>query len=79
MPKNRQFSGIGSELRADDVRVSSSPRQIKNNWRKEKKTLTQIQQSLIGATAPENLHGEIKKFKPSHLVIVMPADLAQSR
>jgi hydrogenase 3 maturation protease len=30
---------------------------------------------FIGATAPENLTGEIKKFKPDHLIIIDAADL----
>ena len=30
---------------------------------------------FIGATAPENLTGEIKKFRPTHLIIIDAADL----
>jgi len=31
-------------------------------------------QVFLGATAPENFTGEIKKFKPSHLFIIDAAD-----
>ena len=31
---------------------------------------------FLGATAPENLTGEIKKYKPSHLLIIDAADTA---
>jgi hydrogenase 3 maturation protease len=32
---------------------------------------------FYGATAPENLTGEIKKFQPSHLIIIDSADVGQ--
>ncbi len=65
--------GIGSELRADDVAGVLVAKQIKKLAAKEK-NLTKFK-VFIGATAPENLTGEIKKFKPSHLIIVDAADL----
>ena len=32
---------------------------------------------FIGATAPENLTGEIKKYNPTHIIIIDSADLGQ--
>jgi len=65
--------GVGSELRGDDVAGllvaeylrKSSPKNIK------KKKL----KVFFGSTAPENLTGEIKKFKPGCLIVVDSADL----
>jgi hydrogenase 3 maturation protease len=68
--------GIGSELRGDDAAGIITARKI------EKLTSKKIPQSqlkvFIGETAPENLTGEIKKFQPSHLIIIDSADLGNS-
>jgi hydrogenase 3 maturation protease len=60
--------GIGSDLRGDDAAGIIVAQQI------EKIKLSPKIKILIGATAPENLTGEIKKFKPSHLLIIDSAD-----
>jgi hydrogenase 3 maturation protease len=65
--------GIGSELRADDVAGILVARRIKKLAAK-KKNLTRFK-VFIGATAPENLTGEIKRFQPAHLIIIDSADL----
>jgi hydrogenase 3 maturation protease len=65
--------GVGSELRADDVAGILVAQRIKK-LTGDKKTGPEIE-TFIGATAPENLTGEIKRFHPSHLVIVDAADL----
>lgn len=65
--------GIGSELRADDVAGILVAKQIKKLAAK-KKNLTRFK-VFIGATAPENLTGEIKRFQPAHLIIIDSADL----
>jgi hydrogenase 3 maturation protease len=55
--------GIGSDLRADDgagVLVAEALRKRKSRTCKV----------FIGGTAPENLTGEIRKFQPTHLIIV---------
>ncbi len=60
--------GIGSDLRGDDaagIRVTAQIEKII----KRKKTPLGLK-FFIGATAPENLTGEIKKFQPSHLIII---------
>ncbi len=65
--------GIGSELRADDVAGILVAQRIQE-LTADKKTDPRIE-TFIGATAPENLTGEIKRFAPTHLIIVDAADL----
>lgn len=60
--------GIGSDLRGDDVAGIIATKQIEKII-KQKKTPAEVK-FFIGATAPENLTGEIKKFQPSHLIII---------
>lgn len=59
---------IGSELRCDDVAGSLVGQQL------SQKCAAAIQQGklavFMGETAPENLTGEIKRFAPTHLLIV---------
>jgi hydrogenase 3 maturation protease len=57
---------IGSDLRADDAAALLVARALKGAPRKKKHGF----KIFIGETAPENLTGEIKKFKPSHVLIV---------
>jgi hydrogenase 3 maturation protease len=62
--------GIGSELRADDVAgllVAEELKKIKDLKLKV----------FIGSTAPENLTGEIIKYKPTHIIIVDSVDTDQ--
>jgi len=62
--------GIGSELRADDVAgllVAGELKKIKNLKLKV----------FLGSTAPENLTGEIIKYKPTHIIIVDSVDTDQ--
>lgn len=61
--------GVGAELRGDDAVGESIAREVK---RKCKKPQVKV---FFGATAPENLTGEIKKFHPTHVVIIDAADL----
>ena len=58
--------GVGSELRGDDGAGLLVADKLKSKNSKVK--------ILIGGTAPENLTGEIKRLKPSHLIIVDSAD-----
>lgn len=63
---------IGSELRGDDaagVLVGESILK-RNNSRKLK--------VFMGGTAPENLTGEIRRFKPSHVIFVDTAEMKES-
>ncbi|MDP2928875.1 MAG: hydrogenase 3 maturation endopeptidase HyCI [Candidatus Omnitrophota bacterium] len=67
--------GVGSELRGDDVAgivVLESIKKSKKKLRRGVKLKT-----FEGSTAPENLTGEIRTFKPTHLVIVDTADIGE--
>ena len=68
--------GIGSLLRADDaagmlVAEEVEKRCGKANVKPEIKV-------FFGETAPENLTGEIKKFEPTHLIIVDSGDTGKN-
>jgi len=69
--------GVGSELRADDaagmVIVKRLKAYIKGKKQEERNSL----KVFLGQTAPENLTGEIKKFKPTHLIIIDAVDFHQ--
>ncbi|MFZ0033893.1 MAG: hydrogenase 3 maturation endopeptidase HyCI [Sedimentisphaerales bacterium] len=65
--------GIGSELRGDDVAGILSAQHIEKITRRKNAPPEVL--VFIGGTAPENLTGEIKKFQPTHLIIIDSADL----
>jgi hydrogenase 3 maturation protease len=65
--------GIGSDLRGDDVAGVLVAQQIEKSIKN--KTTPPHVQVFIGETAPENLTGEIKRFEPTHLLIIDSADL----
>lgn len=64
--------GIGSELRADDAAGTLIAREVFESCKKNKKVKV-----FFGETAPENLTGEIKRYSPTHLVILDAADTSQ--
>jgi hydrogenase 3 maturation protease len=64
--------GIGSDLRADDVAGMLAASSLKDRLSKRKSSVPV--KIFFGETAPENLTGEIKKFKPSHLVMIDTID-----
>lgn len=64
--------GIGSDLRADDVSGMLVCAILRDALLKKKKRIPA--KIFFGETAPENLTGEIKKFKPTHLVIIDTID-----
>jgi hydrogenase 3 maturation protease len=65
--------GVGSDLRGDDVAGILVAEQFsKQRPKVNQRVKVRV---FIGATAPENLSGQIKKFNPTHLVIVDSADL----
>ncbi len=67
--------GVGSELRGDDAAGLLVARQlIRVCGRRKKGAEFKV---FIGDTAPENLTGEIKKFKPTHVLIVDSAQMRQ--
>ena len=65
--------GIGSDLRGDDVAGILTARQIEKKIA-GKSTSPEVR-VFIGETAPENLTGEIKRFQPTHLIIIDAAEL----
>jgi hydrogenase 3 maturation protease len=65
--------GIGSELRGDDAAGILTAQQVEKTIKK--KTTTPQVRVFIGDTAPENLTGEIKRYQPTHLIIIDSADL----
>jgi hydrogenase 3 maturation protease len=80
--------GVGSELRGDDIAGLLAAQQIEktitkqttspHSTRPDKSALAQGGPEVrvfIGETAPENLTGEIKKFQPTHLIIIDAAEL----
>ena len=65
--------GIGSELRADDVAGVIVAEHV-TKLTKGKKIHARLK-VFVGGTAPENCTGQIKRFKPEHIVIIDAADL----
>jgi hydrogenase 3 maturation protease len=63
--------GIGSELRADDAVGVVIARKLQAYIKKKKIKALKV---FLGETAPENLTGEIKKFNPTHLIIIDAID-----
>ena len=67
---------IGSELRGDDgAGVLVAERLQKSLANSRKRPPVKI---FAGFTAPENLTGEIKRYKPSHVIIVDTADFKEA-
>jgi hydrogenase 3 maturation protease len=64
--------GIGSELRADDIAGVMVAARVKELLRGKKPRFRL--KVLLGGTAPENLTGDIKRYKPTHMIIVDAAD-----
>jgi hydrogenase 3 maturation protease len=59
---------IGSELRGDDIVGFLVIQDIE---KKKKKIASRVKiETFFGSTAPESITGVIKKFKPTHLMIV---------
>lgn len=64
--------GIGSELRGDDIAGMFVAEKLENKFKK-----SQSVKVFFGGTAPENLTGEIKKFAPSHIIMIDASDTSQ--
>jgi hydrogenase 3 maturation protease len=78
---------IGSSLRGDDAAGLQAADQLRRLITRARSkaahsTLCTPHSAIrifIGETAPENLTGEIKKFRPTHLVILDAADAGRKR
>ena len=68
--------GIGSELRGDDAAGIIIAAQLEKECPKNQ--LGHNFKVFIGETAPENLTGEVKKFKPTHLIIIDSAQMNEA-
>lgn len=66
--------GIGSELRGDDIAGILVAEELK----KYSEGLERLR-VFNGGTAPENFTGEIKRFNPTHLIVIDSADMARTR
>ena len=61
---------IGSDLRSDDAAGLLVAEDVKKLLKKPGRNF----KIFIGATAPENLTGTIKRFKPSHILLIDSVD-----
>lgn len=59
--------GVGSELRSDDAAGMMAARELEEFQVLKGPVQFQV---FLGETAPENLTGQIKRFKPTHLIII---------
>lgn len=60
--------GVGSDLRGDDAAGLLVASALAKNLKSSKVKV------FLGDTAPENLTGEVRKFKPTHLIMIDCAD-----
>ena len=67
--------GIGSELRQDDVAGMLVAEDLAK-FSKNRKSLPKFR-SFLGSTAPENLTGEIRGFRPDHIILVDTIDIKE--
>jgi len=67
--------GIGSDLRADDGAGMLAAEEIKRFLAKNKRHI--LAKVFLGGTAPENLTGEIKRFKPTHIIMIDSVDFSK--
>jgi len=67
--------GVGSELRADDNAGMLIAQELERSQAQISKAVDI--KVFLGHTAPENLSGEIKKYAPSHVLIIDTADIGK--
>lgn len=67
--------GVGSELRADDIAGILAAQELDKDAKRIGRSIDL--KVFLGYTAPENLSGEIKKFKPTHVIIIDSADIGK--
>lgn len=68
--------GIGSEFLMDDGAGLAVAEELKD--RISAKGLSKKAKVFFGGTAPENLTGQIRKFRPTHLIAVDCADFGKA-
>lgn len=68
--------GVGSELRADDsAGLVIAENLIKQCEKENKCGINDKLQVIYGETAPENFTGDIRKFLPTHLIVIDAAEM----
>jgi len=67
--------GVGSELRADDNAGMLIAQELERSDAQINKAVDL--KIFLGHTAPENLSGEIKKYAPSHVLMIDTADIGK--
>ena len=68
--------GVGSELRGDDAAGMLISGRLREHFRE--RLNPSVFRVFAGETAPENFTGELKKFRPSHLLICDCADFGRA-
>jgi hydrogenase 3 maturation protease len=67
---------VGAELRGDDAAGLLAAGKLKRSLSaKAKLPKTKV---FLGGTAPENLTGPIKAFRPSHVIVIDAAEMGQA-
>jgi hydrogenase 3 maturation protease len=61
--------GIGSELRCDDEAGMLAARLLEKAQGKSRSSSPSLK-VFFGGTAPENVTGQIKKFNPTHIILI---------
>jgi hydrogenase 3 maturation protease len=69
--------GVGSELRGDDAAGLMVAEKLIKKCGDDKCGIGAKLQVLYGETAPENFTGEIKRFAPTHLIIIDAAEMGE--
>ncbi len=67
--------GVGSDLRSDDVAGLLVAQSLKTTLKN--KSLSRRLKVVFGCTAPENMTGQIRRLKPSHIIIVDSAQMGK--
>ena len=75
-PAKVAVMGIGSELRGDDGAGVVVAKELENIFTTE--TASGKVLVVDGGTAPENFTGLIKKFSPTHIILIDAAELGQN-
>jgi hydrogenase 3 maturation protease len=73
--RNIAVVGIGSDLRGDDAAGILVIRELEASLSNPERAQASRIRLFDGGTAPENLTGEILRFKPTHILLVDAADL----
>ena len=68
--------GVGSDLRGDDVAGLLAADAVQEFLKRRRPAGVRVA-VFHGCTVPENLSGEIRRFRPTHLVILDAADVGR--